>query len=437
MWITCKALRRGAWFRRLNARLVPDRLSKATGRDAIALLVGRFLQYSIPLVLLPYLARSLGAESFGRLLIYQSAGIWLGSIVEFGQGLTGTRAVAQAKLEGVGQLAAVVGELMTVKLWTVVPIVGLGIAAAVLHSVIGVQYRWLLWVAGLGLGEGLFPAWYYQGVQKAWLGVLMLTLGRVVTLGIVLIGVHSSGDGITALAAYALGALSGTIVAYGTLLRSVSIMMPTLQRLWKATQRDSRALLLRASLAAYSSANPLILGLWAGPVAVANFGGAERIVRAAASMIAPVGLAVYPRLTSLLSTDRPGAEKLLVSVLLRVCLVAGALSVGIWLARHLLVKVLLGPGYGAAVTIIAVLSPIVVLITVSDLVTIRWLLALGRDHFVVVFMTIVAIGTFGLAYLLVHTYGGLGMAWTVLVVEIVASAGGMIKSFTVQGRQAR
>src|SRR5262249_47513176 len=120
-----------------------------------------------------------------------------------------------------------------------------------------------------------------------------------------------------------------------------------------ATLRENWSIFAcRVSSGLYIQANTLVLSALAAPAIVAFFGGAERIIRAAINLLQPLTQAFLPRLSFLHGADRTGAERMIRFALLGVGLIGVSMGSVAFFAAHMLVRVLLGPGYEAAVPVL-------------------------------------------------------------------------------------
>ena len=75
----------------MSRRLLVGNASALFGAQAVSLIV--------PLLTVPYLARTLGPQGWAPVVAAQALGNWLIVLLEYGFDLSGTRAVAQARAQ--------------------------------------------------------------------------------------------------------------------------------------------------------------------------------------------------------------------------------------------------------------------------------------------------------------------------------------------------
>jgi PST family polysaccharide transporter len=235
--------------------------------------------------------------------------------------------------------------------------------------------------------------------------------------------VRAPQDGWRVLALQAAAALVSAGAATAWMYREVPFRAGR-PREWAGALRDGWPLFVFCGAAsAYTTANSFILGLFAGPHAVGFYGSAEKLVRAASTLLMPVSQALYPRINHLVAHDRPAAAALVRRSLLPIVGLGVAAGVAIGVAAPFLTRVLFGPGYepvAAVLRILAFLPPILALGTVLGL---NWILPLGRDRAYVRFVLAAGAANLVLAALLAPRYGATGMAVAAVLAETVVEAG--------------
>ena len=138
---------------------------KVVAQNFLSLLVLQGANYILPLLILPYLVRVLGAEKFGLVMFAQSLAIFLTVFVDFGFSLSGTREISLARhdKDKTGQIFLAI---MFIK------IILIFIALALLFIIVSTFSRFsidkevYLLSFGVVIGQALFPVWFFQGIEK-------------------------------------------------------------------------------------------------------------------------------------------------------------------------------------------------------------------------------------------------------------------------------
>jgi PST family polysaccharide transporter len=173
----------------------------------------------------------------------------------------------------------------------------------------------------------------------------------------------------------------------------------------------------RAASGLYLQANTLILSVMAPPAAVAAFGGAERIVRAAINLLIPITQAVFPRL-SMLAKSAP--EQALRETR---WLLAGLVSVatcGAVIATFLaasIVHLLLGPSFDTSVPVMQLLVLTIPLVSAGGVLGLYWALPWRHERLFLGAVLLGGVTNIGLAWLLVPRWEAMGMAGAAVAAE--------------------
>jgi PST family polysaccharide transporter len=350
-------------------------------RRALApLAAGHALGLLVPLLTVPYLARVLQPEGWAPVLMAQALVAWIGLLLEYGADLSGARAVAAARSGSGGTLPATVWGVIGARL-LLLP-VALLVAGAFLLTVAPFHGAPALGVATVvaAAARGLSPMWYYLGIQRVAGAVGLETGVRVVGALGALPFVHGPADGWLVLAVPAvLGALT-TVLLFVRLHREVPPPAQWFRAAWPSLVAGRTVFAYRLAGTLYVHANPLLLGAVAPASTIAAFGGAERIVRAATGLLEPLARATLPHLTAL-HRDDPARAAVLMRRLLLLSVGAAALgATGLIVTAPVLVRLLLGPGYDAAVPLLRGLALLLPIVATGTVVGFGWAFPQGRDR---------------------------------------------------------
>ncbi|MEX2181699.1 MAG: oligosaccharide flippase family protein [Gemmatimonadaceae bacterium] len=416
----------------------PSASTRGSLRQTLApLLASHALGLLIPLLTVPYLARVLRPDGWGPVLVAQALVAWVGLLLEYGADLSGVRAVAAARARApltVAAMRATVWGVQGAKL-LLLP-AGLLLLAGVLLTLAPFRAAPALaaWTAVAALAKGFSPLWYFLGVERLKRAIAIDTGARILAALAVFPLVRNPTDGWKVLAAQATLTLVATLWLTRTLWREAP---PPDEGIWShavdALRRGRSIFAYRVSGTIFLHGNTLLLGALAPAASVAAYGGAERVVRAAANLLEPLTRALLPRLSHLREHDAAEAGRFLSRLLPMV--IGGALlgGIGIALTAPLLVRVLLGEGYELAIPLIRVLSLLLPIVATGTAIGFYWALPAGRDRLVLGATAAAGVLTLIVVGLLVPRYGAMGMA----VAAVAAEATVALILTTAYRRRAR
>ena len=177
----------------------------------------------------------------------------------------------------------------------------------------------------------------------------------------------------------------------------------------------------------YTSFNVVLLGLFQPSAAVAHFGAAERIVRVAITVMAPIGTAVIPRLTALQAAgQRDRARRLLIIAVAASAGPALMLTGSLELFAPFIVRLIYGHRFvHSSVPILRVLA-LLIPVNVTGVVFGLWLITSHQDRLVATIVVCAGIANVVLGCVLTPLFGPIGMAWSVISAETTAALGGFL-----------
>ena len=396
----------------LRERMLQSRLVQ----NAAALYGVQISRKIVPLVIVPYLARTLGPAGWGMVAFAQSLGEFIVLLIEFGFNLSATRAIARNRdsRENCGEIVAgVVGAQLLLAVAAV--------SAAIIVS------RWIpalrenpkLLAAALfyAVAQGFMPLWFFQGLERLRLAAAREMTGQLLGMGaILLLGDRAEGGWVALFRpgmAPALSTAAGIALAY----RAIPFRWPTWPLVSDAVRLGWRMFVFRSGESLYGVGNAFLLGLFASPTLVGYFASAEKISRAAFGLLNPIRETLYPRISHIISDSPARAAHLArigaaVSICGGVLLGASLLAFAPWL-----IGVVMGPGFAEAVPVLRILSVLPPLLAITHSVGLQWLLPCGRDAEVNRIILSAAALNLTLAILLAPHFAHLGMAWAVVCAE--------------------
>jgi PST family polysaccharide transporter len=403
-------------------KLAQQLIDSGLARNAAALYSVQFVRKLLPLIIIPYLARTLGPAGWGVVAFMQALAEFVVLGIEFGFNLSATREIARQRTsrEACGNImAGVLGAQGFLALLGILGALAVSSLVPLLHD------NPKLVAAGLfyAVAQGFMPLWFFQGLERMRLAATLEICGRVAGLSAVFVFVRSPQDTWIALAiqgvAPALTTCAGLWMAY----RSIRCCMPSYSLVRDALVRGWPMFVFRSAESLYGVANVFILGLFTGPAEVGYFASAEKISRAVFGLLNPIRESFYPRLSNLAHRSPKSAAQLArIGV---VVMVSGGLlfSLAVYFFAPVLISLLMGQAFEPAVTVLRILSVLPLILSVTHSVGLQWLLPLGKEA--EVYRIILSGGALNLAFALVLAprFAHVGMACAVVSAEVFVSLG--------------
>ncbi len=385
--------------------------------NAAVLTAGQGLGLIAPLIVVPYIARVLGPAGWGPVLMAQALANWVWMILEFAFDLSGSREVARSRLRP-ESLAGVVQAVQSAKALLIVTVVPVAFVAAWLIPTLRVSPPLVVSALAYAVFRGLSPLWYFQGVERVRGAVAIDGVSRVLAALGVFWFVRRPTDGWIVLALQAIFAGGSTVWLTVRLSADVGLSFPSITEGWRMLRETFTVFACRASSGVYIQANALILGTIA-PGAVGFFGGAERLIRAAINLLQPINAAVLPRVSFLQGSDTAAADRMVHRSFLVMGAIGGIMAIVAAACAPILVHVLLGAQYNAAIPLLRLMAVLPLLAAINGVLGIFWAIPFGHERGLLAAVVAAGLANVGLAIVLVPRMGAAGMAIAAVAAEVV------------------
>jgi polysaccharide transporter, PST family len=386
------------------------------------LLSVQILNYIVPLLALPFLARVLGPEHWGQLAFAEAYAAYMSLVVEYGFGLSATREIATMRDDRLACATQLINVLCAQALIALAT-TGLTIGWLAFTNAL-VVYRPLIPLAlGMAFSRSFLPLWFFQGLERMRTVATLNICSNVIAYCSMFFLIHSSRDAWIALALRSSAAILSGAAAVFLAYRLMPFVLPSLRGIWNVLRSGGSLFLFRGLISLYTTANVLMMGALAGPIAVACFGGAEKLCKASLNLITPIMQTFYPRINYLLKNQPDQAAKAArLSIFLTIGTgIAGGLCLAI-LARPI-IHVLLGVEFEKAVPLLRLMSLLVPIIATSNVYGTQWMISLHMEKVFCIIIFSAGIVNILLAFLLVPAFGANGMAVSVVIAESIVTLG--------------
>ncbi|MGB9680690.1 MAG: flippase [Minisyncoccia bacterium] len=391
---------------------------KRLAENFISLSVLQAVNYIFPLITLPYLVRILGPEKFGLIAFAQAFIGYFIILTDYGFNLSATREISINR-GNKEKVAEIFSSVMIVKFF--LGILSFLILVSMLTFIPKFGSDWLVYIFtfGMVLGSVLFPVWFFQGMER----MKYITILNIVAKGIFTVCIFIFIRKMSDYLYVPLINSMGFIVAGGLSLRiaskdfGIKFQIPSISAIKHQLQEGWHIFISTAVISLYTTSNAFILGLFTNNTIVGYYSAAEKIVKAAQGLLAPVSQTVYPYFSKLYSENKIKAKQLLKKILKAVGSVTLLLSILLSILAPLIVRIILGPAYLESIWVFRILIFTFFAIGVNNVLGIQGLVAFG---FKSEFFKIVSI--YGLIHLiiivfLIHFWQHVGVALGALTTE--------------------
>jgi PST family polysaccharide transporter len=270
---------------------------KIIAKNYVALLFIQGTNFILPLIIFPYLVRTLGSEKYGLVMVAQSVALFLTIIVDFGFNISATREVANLKNDK-EKLSQFYWNIFSIKLALIMITFLLLLGLIIYVDKFSLDPLVYLFSFGLVLGQAIFPTWFFQGIEKMQVITIVNVAAKLFFTISLFFVVLSPADFEYVPIFNGLGFVISGLFGFVFSLQYVKFVFPKLSQVKGIIENSSSLFFSNFAVSLYTSSNTLILGFFAGDSIAGVYASMEKLILAIKSMYSPFYQAIFPNLST-------------------------------------------------------------------------------------------------------------------------------------------
>jgi O-antigen/teichoic acid export membrane protein len=262
--------------------------------------------------------------------------------------------------------------------------------------------------------------WFYQGIENFRYITLRGIIIRLISIVFLFVFVKSRDD-LMYYAAYSIFATVGNnVFNFFHLRKFLSLHLIELHELHPLIhlKPSIRIFVLNLIISIYVNLDSVMLGFIHDSASVGYYTGATKITRLSLGIITSLGTVMLPRLSNLIQIGlKDEFIKLAQKSIDFVMTVSMPIFIGIIIMSPVLIRLFCGDGYIPAILTLQIISPIIVIIAMSNALGIQILYPQGKEKWVIISTTIGALTNFIINIILIPKLAQNGAAIATVVAE--------------------
>lgn len=364
--------------------------------------------YIFPLITIPYLAKVIGVDGFGKIAFASSVIIWFQTISDWGFNYTATRDVAKNRsdIERVSDIFSSVfwarGLLMIVSF---IILVFLIILIPKFREDSNVIFATFLMIPGYIM----FPEWFFQAMERMKYITILNILSKALFTVAVFIFVKGKSDYILQPLFVSCGYILSGILAFYYIRRIWGIrlkIVPT-KKIFNTIRMSFDVFLNNLLPNLYNSFSTMLLGFVGGPSSNGLYDAGCKFVNIAQQFMQVVSRTFFPFLSRKI-------EKHHIYVLINIFLAAVG-SLLLFLLSPLLIKIFFTSEFYPSITIMKVMSISLFFLMLGDVYGTNYLIIKGKERQLRNISLICSLIGFAISFPLIHYFDYIGAALTVTI----------------------
>lgn len=404
---------------------INSRLHRATyrriGENMLALGLLNGIYMLSPLILIPYLMRTIGAESYGIYIFSWTFIYYFIFIVNYGFDFSATKEIAIHRDDN-QKVSAIFSSTFVTRLLLVLVSFILLACCLLLVPKFNAMSKLILLGAGVIVGQALFPTWLFQGMQEMKFITFINAITRLTPLALIFIFVKSEADIGLIMLFQSVGYLIGGIFSHIFSIKhyKLNFIKPTFSDIKKCLAGSCNMFLSTVGISFYRETNTLILGFVTGNFELVGYYAlADKILRAFQTLLNAFSQAIFPyfgnrmahnKQESMNAFTKIGRYYAAILMLIVVLLV--------WLIPYIL-EIYLGENIRAIVIDSRILLPVILVGGLNYYYGIVGLVNLDKQRAFTKYVLIAGITNIALCLILSHTLADPGAAISLVIAECV------------------
>lgn len=305
--------------------------------------------YVFPLITMPYLARVIGADGFGKIAFASAIVVWIQTISDWGFNLTATRDVAQNRND-----KDKVSRIFSNVLWArciLTILSGLILLVVVLTVPYLRENADIIFVTFLLVpGYILFPEWFFQAIERMKYTTIFNLIIKLIFTIFVFIFIHKREDYLIQPLLTTIGYLSCGIGALYLILKKwgYTLYKPEWTEILKTIRNSTDVFINNLMPNLYNSFSVMLLGFFGGSTANGLYDGGNKFPTIFYQFQSVLSRAFYPFLSR-----RPDKHSFYAKLNIGSAMIGAIFLIAI---SPLVIKVMLGNEFEKSVIVMQILS---------------------------------------------------------------------------------
>lgn len=264
----------------------------------------------IPLIVTPYLVKTIGVSNFGTVALAQSIVAFLVLFVDFGFNVTSVRRIAQAH-GNKEEIKEIINGVFFLK--AILLIISFFIFLAVIAVVPQFKHNFFIFLLSftIVIGQAFLPIWFYQGTEEINKTIIPVVLFKILSTALIFYFIKNEADTPYINFYFGLGNILTGLVLYYFITRkySISIKHVTIRSLKDEVKGSIAIFFSNVSVVLYSNSALLILSFFLTPHTLGIYSIVDKMIQILKALLGLVHQVTYPRICNIVKV----AEKSLSS----------------------------------------------------------------------------------------------------------------------------
>lgn len=366
--------------------------------------------YIFPLLTMPYLARVLGVDKFGKIAFALAIVSYFQTFVDFGFNFTATRDIAKNR-----ENPETVSKIFSDVLWSRFFLLAIAFVIFVcliygINSLYEIRYL-LLATFLLLLGHLLFPQWLFQGLERMKYITILNVISKLIFTIAVFIFIKDGSDYIYQPILTSAGYIVAGLISIYIIFRKwkYKLYSPSFKCIFSTIKGSFDVFINQLFPNLYNSFSVLLLGVFSGTYANGILDAGSKLSNVVLQFFNVISRTFFPFLSRHISGHKTYAKISLV--------LAGLVSIILLIFAPCLIKIFFSIEFLNAVPVLRLMAISIFFLVMSDVYGTNYLIISGHSKIIRNITIVVSLIGLVISIPLVYFYSYIGAAFTIMAVR--------------------
>lgn len=377
--------------------------------------------YIFPLLTIPYLARVIGVEGFGKIAFAAAVVVWLKTISDWGFNYTATRDVALNK-DDINK----VSEIFSNVLWARIILMLISLLLLII-AIATIPYfrenKNILLISFLLVpGNVFFPEWFFQAMERMKFITILSLISKMVFTLLIFIFIKEKSDFILQPLFMSLGfVVSGIFATYTIVFKwKIKIHKPNFKEIFKTIKGSTDVFINNIMPNLYNSFSVVLLGFYGGSVANGLLDAGSKFINISQQFLMIISRVFFPLLSRKIDSHNLYA-KINIYLSILAC-------VSLFILAPFIIKFFYTKEFIDAVIVLRIMSVSIIFSALISTFGTNFMIVKGYEKRLKNTTVVCSLIGFVVSFPLISLYGYVGAAITITLTRVILGLSIMYKA---------
>lgn len=328
--------------------------------------------YIFPLITMPYLARVIGVDGFGKIAFASAVVVWFQTVADWGFNYTATRDVAKNR-DDKDKVSEIFSNVLWARCLLTIASFLLLILAIFIIPIFRENYAVILVTFLLVPGHIMFPDWFFQAMERMKYITILNLLSKLLFTIAVFVFIKNKSDFILQPLFTTLGYIvSGLISMYVILYKwQIKIKRPELNSILNTIKGSTDVFINNIVPNLYNSFSVMLLGFFGGPVSNGLLDAGSKFVGISQQFMSIISRIFFPFLSRRIDKHNLYSR---INIFLAILI-----SLLLFIFAPIIIKIFFTEEFYSAITVLRIMSISILFLNLSSVYGTNYMIIQGYE----------------------------------------------------------